>query len=69
MQTNREMMFNTVSTAVVAAFLGFMAFGTGWHAGLFGFLAFNGYAVGNRISQELAAIRAALLRSPDPRDL
>lgn len=68
MQTSREMMFSTVFTAVVAAFLSFMAFGTGWHAGLFGFLAFNGYAVGNRISQELAATRAALLRSPARQD-
>lgn len=66
MQTNRQMMWNSVFTAVVAAFLGFMAFGTGWHAGLFGFLAFSGYTVGNRISQELAATRAALRRSPDP---
>lgn len=66
MQTKREAIWNTVISSAGAAFLGFMAYGTGWHAVLFGFLAFNGYSVGNRISQELAVTRAALLRPTDP---
>lgn len=60
------MIGNTLTTAGIAALLGYMAFETGWHAALFGFLAFSAHAVGNRISSELAMTRAALTRSNNP---
>jgi hypothetical protein len=63
MQAKREMIWNTITMAGIAAWLGYMAFGTGWHAALFGFLTFVAHAVGNRISQELAATRAALTQA------
>jgi hypothetical protein len=66
MQSNRMMIGNTVTMAGIAACLGYMAYETGWHAVLFGFLAFSAYSVGNRISIELAMTRAALTRSNNP---
>lgn len=69
MRQRREDLGNTLVTAAIAAFLGYMAFGSGWHAGLFGFLAFAINAVGNRIVQAL--LRLDVLRAQDrqPTDL
>lgn len=63
MQSKREMIWNSLIVTGIAAWLGEMAFGTLWHAALFGFLTFAAHAVGNRISQELAATRAALTQA------
>lgn len=53
LRPDRGDMADTLVMAAVGGFLGYMAFGSLWHAGLFGFLAFGISAVGNRISSDL----------------
>jgi hypothetical protein len=50
---DRDNLGNTLTMAAIAAVLSYMAFGSFWHAGLFGFLAFAINAVGNRVIDEL----------------
>jgi hypothetical protein len=52
-RNDRQDVGNTLAMAAVGAFLGYMAFGSYWHAGLFGFLMFAISTVGNRIGWEL----------------
>ena len=40
---------NVLMPTAAGAFLGYMAFGSFWHAGLFGFLAFAIGGVGNQV--------------------
>ncbi|SJM33075.1 hypothetical protein BQ8482_330210 [Mesorhizobium delmotii] len=59
---DREDLRETLAAAAVGAFLGFMAFRSFWHAGLFGFLAYGISAVGNRVVWELQRARIDLHR-------
>lgn len=45
----KDMYLNTAIPTVIAAALAYMAFDTGWHSALFGFMAFTVSTVGNRV--------------------
>ena len=55
---------NTLAMAAVTAFLGYMAFGSYWHAGLSGFLVFAISAAGNRIGWEIHQALGEMYRAP-----
>jgi hypothetical protein len=60
MSSNARETSDTVIATVVAALLGYMAFDGAWHAALFGFIAFNTTAQGNRSEQTLRTILQAI---------
>ncbi len=52
-------LWDTLITIAIAAGLAYMAYGTGWHSALFGFMAFVAYSVGNRVSRGLKVLERA----------
>ena len=63
MKLETEAGIDTLIIMAIAAFLGYMAFGSGWHSGLFGYLAFVAYSVGNRVVSEIRRIELTIDQS------